>query len=157
VGSDRRSGVAVVTLLTVVDRVVALHEVPLFAAVPGRTLAALATCAEEVLVSRGDEVIVEGAVEDHLFVVVRGSLRATHDGRVLRELSPGATVGELAALVPEPRSATVTAVEDGLLLRIDKQALDELLVDHPELVQGVIRTLVSMLRHDGAPRLEDGR
>jgi CRP/FNR family cyclic AMP-dependent transcriptional regulator len=145
------------TLLTVVDRVVALHDVPLFAAVPGRTLAALATVAEEVVVRRGDEVIVEGAVEDHLFVVVRGTLRATRDGGVLRDLSPGATVGELAALVPEPRSATVTALEDGLLLKIDKRALDELLVDQPELVQGVIWTLVTMLRHGGPPRLEDRR
>ncbi len=142
--------------LTVVDRVVALHAVPLFAAVPGRTLAAVAVGAQEVPVSAGDEVIAEGVVEDHLFVVVRGRLRASHAGRVLRELGPGSTVGELAALVPEPRSATVRALEDGLLLRIDKVVLDELLVDHPELAAGVIRTLVTMLRRDGGAATGDG-
>ena len=135
--------------MTVVDRVVALHEVPLFAAVPGRTLAAVAACADEVTVSAGDEVIVEGAVEDHLFVVVRGRLRASHEGTVLRDLPPGSTVGELAALVPEARSATVTALEESLLLRIDAMVLDELLADHPELARGVIRTLVTMLRGGG--------
>ena len=36
------------------------------------------------------------------------------------ELGAGSTVGELAALVPEPRSASVTALEPTLLLRIDK-------------------------------------
>lgn len=142
--------------LTVVDRVVALHEVPLFAAVPGRTLAAVAAVAQEVPVSAGDEVIVEGVVEDHLFVVVRGRLRASHDGSVLRDLAPGSTVGELAALVPEPRSATVTALDDGLLLRIDKVVLDELLADHPELARGVIRTLVAMLRGGGPALARDG-
>ena len=141
--------------LTVVDRVVALHEVPLFAGVPGRTLAAVAACAEEVPVSAGDAVIVEGVVEDHLFVVVRGRLRASHDGGVLRDLGPGSTVGELAALVPEPRSATVTALEEGLLLRIDRLVLDELLTDHPELARGVIRTLVAMVRGNGTPPAGD--
>lgn len=143
--------------MTVVDRVVALHEVPLFAAVPGRTLAAVAACADEVPVSAGDEVIVEGAVEDHLFVVVRGRLRASHEGRVLRDLPPGSTVGELAALVPEARSATVTALEEGLLLRIDAMVLDELLADHPELARGVIRTLVTMLRGGGTDLGGKGR
>jgi CRP-like cAMP-binding protein len=142
--------------MTMVERVVALHDVPLFAAVPGRTLVSLAACAEEVAVRTGDEVIVEGAVEDHLFVVVSGRLRVTHAGRVLRDLAPGETVGELAALVPEPRSATVTVLEDGLLLRVDKSALDELLVDRPELVHGVIRTLVSMLR-DAGPSRDEGK
>ena len=141
--------------MTVVERVVALHDVPLFAAVPGRTLAAVAARAVEVPVGAGDVVIAEGSVEDHLFVVVRGRLRAAHDGVVLRDLPAGSTVGELAALVPEPRSATVTALEPTLLLRIDKPVLDELLADHPELTAGVIGTLVAMLRSGAAAR--DGR
>ncbi|HET7761708.1 MAG TPA: cyclic nucleotide-binding domain-containing protein [Phycicoccus sp.] len=141
--------------MTVVERVVALHDVPLFAAVPGRTLAAVAARAVEVPVRAGDVVIAEGSVEDHLFVVVRGRLRAAHDGVVLRDLPAGSTVGELAALVPEPRSATVTALEPTLLLRIDKPVLDELLADRPELTSGVIGTLVAMLRGGAAAR--DGR
>ncbi len=134
-------------MIGIVDRVVALHDVPLFASVPGRTLAAVAARAEEVEVADGEVVIEEGAVEDHLFVVVHGGLRVTHGGLVLRDLTSGATVGELAALVPEPRSATVTATSPSLLLRIDKPVLDELLADHPELVAGVVSTLVGMLRH----------
>lgn len=133
--------------MTVVERVLALHDVPLFEAVPGRVLAAVAARAVEVSVEAGDVVIAEGAHEDHLFVLVTGRLRAVHEGRLLRDLVPGATVGELAALLPEPRSATVTAVEPTLLLRIDKPVLDELLVEYPELAVGVIRTLVMMLRH----------
>ena len=39
-------------------------------------------------------------------------------------------------MAPEPRSASVTALEDGLLLRIDKVLLDELLADRPELASG---------------------
>ena len=62
------------------------------------------------------------------------------------ELGPGVTVGELAALVPEPRTASVTALEPTLLLRLDKAVLDELLADWPELAHAVIAALVARLR-----------
>ncbi|HET6950630.1 MAG TPA: cyclic nucleotide-binding domain-containing protein [Acidimicrobiales bacterium] len=132
--------------MTTIDRVVALQRVPLFADVPGRTLASVAVRATEVEVRVGQVVIEQGAVEDHLFALVRGRLVATDGERVLRELEVGATVGELAALAPEPRSATVTALAPSLLLRIDRPVLDELLADHPELARGVITSLVRMIR-----------
>jgi CRP/FNR family transcriptional regulator, cyclic AMP receptor protein len=136
--------------MTTVDRVVALHRVPLFADVPGRVLAALAMRATEVEVAAGDVLIEQGAVEDHLYAVVSGRFVARDGERVLRELGAGSTVGELAALAPEPRSASVTALEDGLLLRIDKVLLDELLADRPELARAVIASLVRMLRNSPA-------
>ena len=132
--------------MSTVERVVALQRVPLFADVPGRSLAAVALRAAEVEVAAGDTVIAEGAVEDHLYAVVDGRLRVHHGDRTLTELGPGSTVGELAALVPEPRSANVTALEPATLLRIDKPVLDELLADRPELAAGIIGSLVVMLR-----------
>jgi CRP-like cAMP-binding protein len=132
--------------VTIVERVIALQQVRLFADVPGRVLAAVARRATEREVDAGAPVIVKGAVEDHLFVIVSGLLRV-HDGEhLLTTLGPGATVGELAALVPEPRSASVTALEPSLLLRIDKAVLDELLADRPELTTGIIAALVARLR-----------
>ena len=136
--------------MTTIDRVVALQRVALFADVPGRTLAAVAVRATEVEAGAGQVVIAQGTVEDHLFAVVRGRLVARDGDRVLRELETGATVGELAALAPEPRSATVTALEPTLLLRIDRPVLDELLADHPELARGVITSLVRMIRSAGS-------
>src|SRR6267154_1460034 len=76
----------------------------------------------------------------------RVQLFAGIPGRVLVELGPGATVGELAVLMPAPRAASVTALEPTLVLRVDKAVLDELLVDWPELTHGVIAELVARLR-----------
>jgi CRP-like cAMP-binding protein len=132
--------------MTTIERVVALQRVPLFAEVPGRTLAALAMRASEVELGADEVVIEQGAVEDHLYAVVRGRLVARDGERTLRILDDGATVGELAALAPEPRSASVTALEPTLLLRIDKAVLDELFADRPELARGVITSLVRMIR-----------
>jgi CRP/FNR family transcriptional regulator, cyclic AMP receptor protein len=132
--------------LTTIERVVALQRVGLFADVPGRTLAAVAQRAVELEVPGGTTVIAEGAVDDHLFALVRGRLRVHQGHQTLAVLDAGATVGELAALVPEPRSASVTALEPAMLLRIDKSVLDELLLDRPELAMGIINALVMMVR-----------
>jgi CRP-like cAMP-binding protein len=132
--------------LIVVERVAALHRVDLFADIPGRTLAAVAATAEEVTVEPGVTFIEHGAVEDCLYVVVSGSVRVHRGERTLVELGAGSAVGELAALVPEPRSASVTALQPTLLLRVHKVVLDELLSDHPELANAVIGVLVARLR-----------
>jgi CRP-like cAMP-binding protein len=142
--------------LSTVDRVVALQRVPLFAGVPGRTLVPLARAAREVDVDAGALVIAQGAIEDHLFVVVGGRLRVHRGDETVTELGAGTTVGELAALVPEPRSASVTALEPAMLLRIDKPLLDELLADRPALASGVIAALVAMVR-DRSPGTDAAR
>jgi CRP-like cAMP-binding protein len=132
--------------MTAVERVVALQRVELFAAVPGRTLAAVAQRAAEVEVVPGTLVITEGAVEEHMYAVVRGRLRVHHGERTITQLGAGSTVGELAALVPEPRTASVTALEPTTLLRIDRAVLEELLADRPALASGIIAALVAMIR-----------
>jgi CRP/FNR family cyclic AMP-dependent transcriptional regulator len=133
-------------MMTTVERVVALHRVGLFGDVPGRVLAALARRASEVEVPPGTVVIVEGAVEEHMYAVVSGRLRVHRGERDITILGAGSTVGELAALVPEPRTASATALEPTILLRIDRALLEELLADRPALARGIIAALVAMVR-----------
>lgn len=135
-----------VEALGLVERVAALHRVQLFAGIPGRVLAAVAEGAVEKRFSTGEPLMEEGAVEAHLYAMVDGRVRIHRGNRTVVELGPGATVGELAVLVPAPRTASVTAIAPTHVLRVDKAILDELLVDWPELAHGVIAELVSRLR-----------
>src|SRR5436190_20407661 len=132
--------------LGIVERVAALHRVQLFSGIPGRVLAAVAEAAVEKRLSPEEVLMDEGAVEAHLYAIVEGRVRVHRGDRALVELGPGATVGELAVLMPAPRTATVTALEPTLVLRVDQAVLDELLGDWPELAHGVIAELVSRLR-----------
>lgn len=143
-------------LLPIVSRVATLHRVDLFAGIPGRVLVAVAAASDELHVDAGAMIIEEGAVEDHLFVVVVGRVRVHRGDTTLVELGPGAIVGELAVLVPEPRSATVTALEPTHLLTVRKPVLDELLLDWPELANGVIASLVAKLRAAAAHTAPNG-
>jgi CRP-like cAMP-binding protein len=129
-----------------VARVSALHRVQLFAGVPGRVLVAVAEAASEGRFAAGEALIGEGDVEAHLYVVVEGRIRVHRGERTLAEHGPGETVGELAVLVPGPRSASVTALEPTLALRVDQAVLDQLMFEWPELTQGVIAELVARLR-----------
>jgi CRP-like cAMP-binding protein len=101
--------------LLTVERVAVLRRVTLFADAPGHALVAVARAVEEVRVPAGEVVIERGAVEDWLFVVVDGRVRAHVDDRSLSDVGAGGVVGELAVVAPAPRSATVTATEPTLL------------------------------------------
>jgi CRP-like cAMP-binding protein len=132
--------------LGTVERVAALHRVQLFAGIPGRVLAAVAEAAVEQRFAAGEVLMEEAAVEAHLYAIVEGRVSVHRDGRTVVELGPGKTVGELAVLDPAPRTATVTALEPTLVLRVDQTVLDELLIEWPELAHGVIVELASRLR-----------
>jgi CRP/FNR family transcriptional regulator, cyclic AMP receptor protein len=136
-------------VLTTLERVAALRRVSLFAATPDRVLAGVARVVDEVEVAAGDIVIVEGAIEDWLFVVVDGALQVQRQAGVF-SLGPGAVVGEFAVLDPQPRSAGVVAVSNSLLFRLDKPAFDQALELRPEIARGVIVELVRRLRADAA-------
>jgi CRP-like cAMP-binding protein len=91
-------------------------------------------------------IIERGAVEDWLFIVADGRVRVHVEARTLVESGPGAVVGELAVLAPAPRSASVTALEPTLLLRLRREPFEELLDDQPAIARAVISTLANQLQ-----------
>jgi CRP-like cAMP-binding protein len=132
-------------VLLTVERVGLLKRVSLFERTPGRVLAGLARTLVEEEFPAGTDLIVEGAVEDWMFVLIDGSVRVTRSDRVV-DLGPGQVVGELAVLEPEPRTATVTALSDVHAFRVRKVDFDEALRTRPEIASGVIAELVRRLR-----------
>lgn len=132
--------------MLIVERVAALHRIDLFAATPGALLAAVAAEAEEVTLDTGDVLIEAGAVEDCLYGIVSGRVQVHLDGRVLVELGPGSTVGELAVLVPEARSANVVTLAPSGFLRVRKATIDDLIADHPAFARSIIAALVTRVR-----------
>lgn len=136
--------------LMTIERVAVLQRVGLFTDVPGRDLVAVARLTEEVRVAEDVTVIERGAVEDWLFVVAEGRVRAHLDGRTLAEVGAGGVFGELAVLAAAPRAASVTAMEPTLLLRLRRGPFEELLDDRPEIARVIIETLARMLQQAAA-------
>jgi CRP/FNR family transcriptional regulator, cyclic AMP receptor protein len=132
--------------LLTIERVAVLHRVGMFSAVPGHTLVAVARLLEEVDLPAGRTFIERGAVEDWLYVVAEGRVRAHIGERQLAVRGPGTVVGELAVLAPAARSTSVTTVEPTLLLRLRRGPFEELLDDWPVIARGVITSLAMRLQ-----------
>lgn len=132
--------------MNVVERVSVLRQVELFAGAPGRVLAGVAAVAVEVDVAADAVVLEQGDVGHTMFVVLDGELSVEVRGQVIARLAAGSVFGELAIFVPEARSATVRALSATRLLSIDKVAVDELLLDHPEVAHSVITALVRRIQ-----------
>jgi ATP-binding cassette subfamily B protein len=107
-----------------------------FAILPNEALAELVTGLEEVTAPAGDHLVREGDPPGAMYVVEHGRLRAFHvlDGaeRDLAYLRKGDFFGERAAILGEPRAATVEAIDECSLLRLSPELLTRLLDENPE-------------------------
>ena len=133
-------------VLSTVEKVLFLKSLDLFAQVPGAELTQVAVIAAEEARDVGEEIISHGDHGDALYLVLEGRVRVHLDGRVLAELGERECFGEMALLDAEPRSATVTAVNEVRLLKIGREEFQELLSDRPEIAAGIIKVLTRRLR-----------
>ena len=132
--------------LSQLDKKMLLQNVPMFSTLGSELLAELATKIVEVRVASGEVLFQEGAIGHSLFVVVEGSLKIHSGEMVLQEVGPGAVLGEMAALTPEPRMASVTANENSLLLSLGRRAFIDLIESNPAVARGVIEMLARYVR-----------
>jgi CRP-like cAMP-binding protein len=94
----------------------------------------------------GEALMRVGEVGQELYVVVSGRVRVHRGEQTLAELGSRGVIGELAALDPAPRTATVTVLEPALLLSLDHSDLAEELLSNSDLAWGIIRFLVRRFR-----------
>lgn len=137
-------------MLSTVEKVLILKAVDLFSEIPGRDLARIAQVTEELVIGRAESLMKEGELGDSLFILVEGEVEVRKGRQAIAQLGPGECVGEMALLDSEPRSATVRAAEDVRVLRLDRDAFDELMDGHVDIARGVIRVLTRRLRHTTA-------
>jgi hypothetical protein len=123
---------------------VALRRAPLFAAVAGAALAALAAAAtprriEGVVFRRGDH-------DDAVYVVVAGAVIAQRPDAPPRHVDAGGVIGELAMLSASERAATAETAPGGAeLIAIDRASFAAAARRAPELVLGIAASLATWL------------
>ncbi|GEM_PF-1771609 len=132
------------------ERLILLKTVDLFRETPDAVLSHIAAALEEVHLAAGTRIIEKGELGNCLYIITEGRVRV-YDGEItLSVLSERDVVGELALLDPEPRSASVMALEETTLLRLDYDAFYDLMVDNIEIARGAIATLCRKIRNQNA-------
>jgi CRP-like cAMP-binding protein len=145
-----------VEALTVDGAVTDLSEVPLLAALPERARLLLEAATRVRPVAAGEWLLREGDPPGSAYVVRSGRLRSRSVGRVVRELGPGAVLGELALLTGEPRSAGVRARRDSSVLEVPRDAFDEMLGSDPVATRVILGQVAERLRTAGGGGAEVG-
>lgn len=133
------------------DKIQRLRRASIFAATPDTVLAVVADAVKEVQLAPNEQLFARGDRGTSMYVIVTGLVRVHIGDQTIVELSDGEIVGELAAVDPEPRSASVSAIDPSTLYQIEQSTLQGLMADHPEIVQGIIKELAHRLRVTTAP------
>ena len=103
-----------------------------------------------VKVAAGTTLMEQGDPGDALFMVVSGMLRIyirDEDGveRRVRETGRGQIIGEMSLYTQEPRSATVVALRDTVLVRLGKDDFDDLLGRSAQASIAMTRQIIARL------------
>lgn len=123
-----------------------LKSVSIFFSTPEEILMEAVPLLEEIEVQPGENIFEKGSQGTSMYINVDGLVRV-HDGdRVVNDLGKWEVFGEMAALDPESRSASVTALQKTHLLRLDRDALYDLMARHAEITSGIIHILCGRLR-----------
>lgn len=107
----------------------------------------------EYLFHQGDE-------GDSLYILVSGRLqviivRPGEPALTVGEITRGETVGEMALFNGAPRSAAIVAVRDSVLVRISREAFEQIISKYPTVVMNITRLIIDRLneRNSGKPTM----
>jgi diguanylate cyclase (GGDEF)-like protein len=97
-------------------------------------------------VNKEDSIFNEGDAGEDLFILFSGALSAygeQSDGtqRWLFDVKPGDFFGEMSIIVHEPRSATIKATEDSILLTLRGVDFFRIISDHPIVGFKILRAI----------------
>ncbi|MCX7338062.1 MAG: cyclic nucleotide-binding domain-containing protein [Alphaproteobacteria bacterium] len=99
---------------------------------------------------KGDSIIVQGEEARNLYIIEKGLVEIWHlkDGvrKTITQLGPGRIFGEMAFVDSAPRTATATASEPTICIRVSGKKLTEELEHCPPFIRALMKVLVKNLR-----------
>lgn len=98
----------------------------------------------------GEVLLRQGDPGDSMYLSISGRLRVTARDdagteRVLREMGRGEVIGEMSLYTDQPRSATVVAIRDSVLVRLAKPEFVKLLASSAQMSIALTRQMIRRL------------
>lgn len=106
---------------------------------------------EWVTVAAGETLMAQGDPGDSMYLSISGRLRVyvrDEDGveHVVREMARGQIIGEMSLYTDAPRSATVVAIRDSVLVRLAKSEFTSLLSNSAQVSIALTRQIIQRLQ-----------
>ncbi|MEP6769345.1 MAG: mechanosensitive ion channel family protein [Acidobacteriota bacterium] len=139
----------------------AVAGLDLFAPLSDAERARIAEGAIERRYAPGEIVVREGDQTSSMFIVASGRLGvsihgAAGDTRHLAVLEAGSAFGEISLLTGEPRTATVRALSETVLVEIEKKTIEPILRQNPSLC-GALDAVIAERRRGAASAFDAAR
>ncbi len=131
-----------------IEKMILLSSIPTFSDLPDSLLGEIAESLKETEFSEGDWIMKEGETGDCLYIIAEGAVSVISGGITVSTMKEGDVVGELAALDPEIRTASVKAETDVTALILEHSDLEEMMAGSAELAQGFLKMITRRLREN---------
>ncbi len=133
------------------DWVSFLSSAEIFREIPEPALRELAARLELIDLQAGETLIRQGDAGDCMYLIVSGRVQVVnidpaHEEKVLAELGPGQSIGELALWTGDLRSSTVRTTSIARVAKLTREDLNYFAKNHPEAVEAIDRFVGIRLR-----------
>jgi CRP-like cAMP-binding protein len=139
-------------MLTILERVDLLQNAEFFREVRTRSLARIASIAQEVRFEPFQLLFSENEAADAMFILCEGEVTLTGIGREERKSAKFQATGALALLSEQAHVETASASQPTLALRIGQGDLFDAMAEDIYITRGIMRALIRMISSDCPPR-----
>ena len=128
------------------EKIELLEKLPLFDGLTRKQVEHVGRLADLITVPAGRRLATAGEYGGELIVIVEGHVSVTLGRRRPVRLGPGEFFGEMSLVDGKPRSATVEAESDLLVLVVGQRAFSSLVEVSPMLALRIMQVLARRLR-----------
>lgn len=126
-----------------------LVNLPLFAEAESFQLDNILSYFKRRTVSAGSILCVEGEPSDSLYLIEAGRFSVSQQGASIGAFGPGEVIGEMGLIGELPRSATLRADRDSVVLELTRDNFDQLTLQLPGLTRRLAQTIAQRVTGGG--------
>ena len=132
----------------------ALRHVAIFSPLGEIERRELAACGEEHLYAAGEVIVRQDEPGDSMFVICKGRVRVLLEpGKTeVAQLDAGGFFGEMSMLTGDPRTATVSAITDCVVMELTVDAFRRFVLEQPGVLSQITEAVETRRRELAATR-----
>ena len=133
-------------MFTALDKTIILKGVNLFSGLTGEEVFQIAQISAEERYLPEEIIFREGDVGDSMYIIIDGSVSIYNQKIEITTMGTGEWFGEMSLLDREPRSSSIRALTDTVVLKIEEESFFKLVAGNIEIIQGIVKILSKRLR-----------
>src|SRR3954451_1229750 len=124
-----------------------LRSAAIFRELSDDQLAQIGSRTRVQVLHRGELLIRQGEISNSVYVVVSGRFEVWIEGQKnsINEIGVGEPIGEIGFFAGTPRTATIIAVRDSVVIELDRESFNEVVRQVPAIYETLLRTIARRL------------